>query len=67
MSGHVISLIVMNQKSMRSTAMPGPARMILHHPFVNDPKEQLKHHVDWTAAYQSDCLDQANPVHVLVD
>ena len=43
------------------------ARMILHHPFVNDPKELLKHHVDWTAAYQSDCLDQADPGHVHVD
>jgi hypothetical protein len=41
--------------------------MILHHPFDNDPKELLKHHVDWTAAYQSDCFDQANPVHVHVD
>src|ERR1700683_1875191 len=30
------------------------ARMILHHPFVNDPQELLKHHVDWAAAYQSD-------------
>ena len=43
------------------------ARMILHHPFVNDPQELLKHHVDWTAAYQSDCLDQVNPAHVHVD
>ena len=34
------------------------ARMILRHPFVNDPKELLKHHVNWTAAYQSDCLDK---------
>ena len=42
------------------------ARMILHHPFVNDPQELLKH-VDWTAAYQSDCLDQVNPAHVHVD
>jgi hypothetical protein len=43
------------------------ARMILRHPFVNDPKELLKHHVDWTAAYQSDCLDKVNPTHVHVD
>src|SRR6202047_4147949 len=40
------------------------ARMILHHPFAKDPKELLKHHVDWTAAYQSDCLD---PTHVHMD
>ena len=40
------------------------ARMILHHPFINDPKDSLlKHHVDWTAAYQSDCIDQGH-VHV---
>ncbi len=38
--------------------------MILHHPFVGDPKDALlRHHVDWTAAYQSDCIDQAH-VHV---
>jgi hypothetical protein len=42
-------------------------RMILHHPFVNDLKELLKHHIDWTAAYQSDFLDQVNPVHAHVD
>lgn len=41
--------------------------MILYHPFVNSPQELLKHHVDWTAAYQSDCLDQINPAHVHVD
>jgi len=41
------------------------ARMILHHPFVGDPKDALlRHHMDWTAAYQSDCIDQA---HVYVD
>ena len=40
------------------------ARMILHHPFVGDPKDALlRHHVDWTAAYQSDCIDQAH-MHV---
>ena len=43
------------------------ARMILPHPFDHDPTELLKNHVDWTAAYQSDCLDQVNPAHVHVD
>ena len=38
--------------------------MILHHPFINDPKiSLLKNHVDWTAAYQSDCIDQGH-VHI---
>ena len=37
------------------------ARMILHHPFDKDPKGSLlKHHVDWTAAYQSDCIDKGH-------
>ena len=37
------------------------ARMILHHPFVSDPKDALlRHHVDWTAAYQSDCIQCGN-------
>jgi hypothetical protein len=41
------------------------ARMILHHPFVNDPKVSLlKHCLDWTAACQSDCINQG---HVRVD
>ena len=40
------------------------ARMILHHPFVGDQKDALlRHHLDWTAAYQSDCIDHAH-MHV---
>ena len=39
-------------------------RMLLHHPFINDPKVSLlKDHVDWTAAYQSDCIDKGH-VHL---
>jgi len=35
--------------------------MLLHHPFINDPKDTLlKDHVDWIAAYQSDCIDQGH-------
>ena len=34
------------------------AKLLLHHPFVNDPDSLLNNHLDWTAAYQSDCLDQ---------
>jgi hypothetical protein len=38
--------------------------MILHHSFVGDPKDALlRDHVDWTAAYQSDCIDKGH-VHV---
>jgi hypothetical protein len=38
--------------------------MLPHHPFIGDPKVSLlKNHVDWTAAYQSDCIDQGG-VHV---
>jgi hypothetical protein len=34
------------------------AKMILHHPFIGDPDEALKKdHIDWKAAYQTDCLD----------
>jgi hypothetical protein len=33
------------------------ARMILHYPFSKDPQELLKDHLDWAAAYQSDCID----------
>ena len=41
------------------------ARMLLHHPFINDPKDTLlKEHVDWIAAYHSDCVD---PGHLHVD
>ena len=40
------------------------ARMLLHHHFVNDPKDSLlKHHVDWIAAYQLDCIEKGH-VHV---
>jgi ATP-dependent DNA helicase PIF1 len=34
------------------------AKLLLHHPFTNDPDSLLGNHLDWTAAYQSDCLDQ---------
>jgi ATP-dependent DNA helicase PIF1 len=38
--------------------------MLLHHPFINDPKGSLlRHHIDWIAAYQSDCIDQGH-LHV---
>ena len=37
------------------------ARMLLHHPFVNEPKDTLlKDHVNWIAAYHSDCIDQGH-------
>jgi hypothetical protein len=40
------------------------ARMLLHHSFINEPKDTLlKDHVDWIAAYQSDCIDQGH-LHV---
>jgi len=34
------------------------AKLLLHHPFINDPDSLLSDHLDWTAAYQSDCLDK---------
>src|ERR1700691_1901173 len=48
------------------------ARLVLHHPFINDPNELLKDHVVWSAAYQTDCLDQmvtvcVPPLHIHVD
>lgn len=37
------------------------ARLLLHHPFINEPKDTLlKDHVDWIAAYHSDCIDQGH-------
>ena len=34
------------------------AKLLLHHPFTDDPDLLLGNHLDWTAAYQSDCLDK---------
>ena len=34
------------------------AKLLLHHPFINDPDSLLGNNLDWTAAYQSDCLDK---------
>ena len=46
-------------------------KMILHHPFRH-PDELLKDHIDWAAAYQSDCLDKrvtvcVPPLHLHMD
>lgn len=48
------------------------AKMVLHHPFKNSTNELLKDHVDWSAAYQTDCLDKMvtvciPPLHLHVD
>ena len=32
--------------------------MLLYHPFTEDPGILLGNNLDWTAAYQSDCLDK---------
>ena len=34
------------------------AKLFLHHPFIDDPDSLLGNHLDWTATYQSDCLDK---------
>jgi hypothetical protein len=36
------------------------AKLVLHHPFIGDPDSLLGDHLDWTAAYQSDCLDKCH-------
>jgi len=48
------------------------AKMVLHHPFTNDPDELLKDHVDWSAAYQTDCIEKrvtvcVPPLHLHTD
>ena len=45
--------------------------LILHHPFRH-PDELLKDHIDWAAAYQSDCLNKrvtvcVPPLHLHMD
>jgi hypothetical protein len=34
--------------------------MILHHPCDSDPKELLKDHIDWKAAYQTECVEKGH-------
>jgi hypothetical protein len=55
MSGHDICLIKMNQRFMKSIVMLG--WLIIIHLLVIPKDAPLRHHVDLTAAYQSDCID----------
>jgi DNA replication protein DnaC len=48
------------------------AKMVLHHPFSNNPDELLGDHIDWAAAYQTDCVDKrvsvcVPPLHLHID